>query len=130
MTLKEREIFSQVETADVHLGADARRGLAQREDGNVLSSVQPVYGQFSGGRPLHHGHVVLTEKHTHTGIIILQDFSTNGCVNDGSLRHKYKKRSDSKNLYSLTVHNVKLLMISHRDIRAEYNEPQQKRKTD
>ena len=50
-------------SAGPYLRADSRRRLAQREDGDVLRSVQPVNGQFGGGGPLHHGHVILTGKH-------------------------------------------------------------------
>lgn len=46
-----------------HLGADSGCCFTQREDGDVLSSVQPVDGQFGAGGPFHHGHVVLTTKH-------------------------------------------------------------------
>lgn len=44
-----------------HLCADAGRGFAQGQYGDVLRPVQPVDGHFGAGRPFHHRHVVLTE---------------------------------------------------------------------
>lgn len=46
----------------VYLCADPRCGLTQSQYRDVLGSVQPVDGQFGAGGPLHHGHVVLTDK--------------------------------------------------------------------
>lgn len=42
----------------LHLNADPRRGLAQRQDGVVLASVQPVDSQLRAGGPFHHRDVI------------------------------------------------------------------------
>lgn len=42
-----------------HLDADSGGSLAQRQDGVVLGSVQPVDSQFSAGGPFHHGDIIL-----------------------------------------------------------------------
>lgn len=49
-----------------YLRADTRGGIAQRQDGDVLGSVQPVHCNLGAGGPLHHGYVIVpenTEKH-------------------------------------------------------------------
>lgn len=49
-----------------YLRADTRGGIAQRQDGDVLGSVQPVHCHLGAGGPLHHGYVIVpenTEKH-------------------------------------------------------------------
>lgn len=58
-----------------HLGADSGCCFTQCEDGDVLSSVQPVDGQFGAGGPFHHGHVVLTTKHKGGGGVSSRSFT-------------------------------------------------------
>lgn len=57
-----QRVLRTVSREQTYLSADPRGGLTQRQYGDVLGSVQPVDGQFGGGGPFHHGHVVLTEK--------------------------------------------------------------------
>lgn len=52
-----------------HLDADSSRSFTQRQDGVVLTSVQPGDGQFGAGGPVHHGDVILPpgrESDAHT----------------------------------------------------------------
>lgn len=42
-----------------HLDADSSCSFTQRQDGVVLTSVQPGDGQFCAGGPFHHGDVIL-----------------------------------------------------------------------
>ena len=45
-----------------YLGADPGGGIAEGEDGHVLSPAQPVHGDLGAGGPLDHGDVVLPES--------------------------------------------------------------------
>lgn len=42
-----------------HLDADSGCSFTQRQDGVVLTPVQPGDGQFGAGGPFHHGDVIL-----------------------------------------------------------------------
>lgn len=47
-----------------YLGADARCGHTEGQDGDILGSVQPVYCQFRTCGPLHHSHIVFPVIYT------------------------------------------------------------------